>query len=139
MSSCEAARHIVHAAVTHQPAFRVDSAADGVFAGIDVAVLVALLVVASLLQLGSRQAGGRFSIEAAQAWGRSVNLLRLVEMLVYISGLGALFGILGLTTDVGTFGVLSFAFSLLTIVAWSIICVLSIRWFWEREKTEEQQ
>ena len=140
MIALTAAAHLGHPAAAHPaPWLHVDSAAEAAFAGLDVAILAALLVVASLLQLGSPQDGTRFSIEAAQAWGHSVTLLRLVEMLVYLSAAGAVLSLIAMAVTTAVIGWIALAATLLTIVSFAVVCVLSIRWFWKRSRDEQKE
>ena len=140
MIALKAAKHLVHPAPVHHPAlFHIDGGAEAAFVGADVAILVALLVVASLLQLGSPQDGARFSIETAQAWGHSVMLLRLIELLVYLSAIGAGLSLSAMITTTTIIGWIAFAASLLTIFSFAVVCILSIRWFWKRTRPEREE
>jgi hypothetical protein len=135
-----AATRLGHPAAAHPaPWLHVDAGAEAAFAGLDVAILAALLVVASLLQLGSPQDGTRFSIEAAQAWGHSVTLLRLVEMLVYLSAAGAVLSLVAMAVTTAVIGWIALAATLLTIFSFAVVCVLSIRWFWKRSRDEQKE
>jgi hypothetical protein len=117
------------------PWLHLDAGVEAALLSVDVAILVALLVVASLLQLGSRPDGRRFSIEAAAAWGHSVSLLRLVEMLVYSSAAGSGVSLVGMTVVNYPLYLAGLALGLINIYSFAIICLLSIRWFWRRGAT----
>ncbi len=135
-----AAKHLGHPAAVHSPAlFHLDAGAEAAFAGVDVAILVALLVVASLLQLGSPQDGARFSIEAAQAWGHSRTLLRLIELLVYLSAIGGALSLVAMAVTTTVIGWIALAVTLSAILSFGVVCVLSIRWFWKRTRGEQKE
>jgi hypothetical protein len=133
VTAAEAAGHLAaHAAARPSAWFHIDEGAEAAFAGTDVTILVTLLVVASVLQLGNPQDGARFSIEAARAWGHSVALLRVVGLLAYASAAGAGLSLISMIVTTTVVGWIALAVTLATVFTFTVICVLCIRWFWNR-------
>jgi hypothetical protein len=116
--------------------FHVDAGAEAAFASIDVAILVALLVVASVLQLSNPQNGDKFSLAASEAWGHSTVVLRLVELLTYLSAVAGCLSLVAMTLQVTFIAVTTLALSALSIVLFAAVCALSIRWFWKSDTPE---
>lgn len=126
------------AATGQQPGyFRIDESVEAALAGVDMSVLVTLLVVASLLQLGNPRNATRFSIEATRAWGHSMALVRIVEILVYVSALGGCLSIVSMIVTPTFIAWAALIVTLIAMISFAAVCVLSIRWFWSKADSTE--
>jgi hypothetical protein len=117
--------------------FRIDEGAEAALAGVNMSVLVTLLVVASLLHLGNPRNVARFSIEAARTWGHSVALLRIVELLAYVSAVGGCLSITSMIVTPMFVGWAALIVTLIAMISFAGVCVLSIRWFWSRAESDK--
>ena len=107
-----------------------DAAAEATLAQLDVAILGALLVVASVIQLGGTGSSSSFSIKLAQAWRRSKVVLYTLEALILASTLGALSSVLGMAVSRKDVRIFSLFLTMASIVMFASVSVLTVRWFY---------
>jgi hypothetical protein len=113
----------------------IDSSALSSLASVDIAILVGLLVFATILQLIGRRNAASFSIEAAEAWSRWRTVLWLLEVLVYVSAASLCASLLGMTiVDAVAVRLAALVLGLVGVIIFALVSVLSIRWFWRRER-----
>jgi hypothetical protein len=114
-------------------AFHVDSAAHATFAQVDATVLVTLLVVASLIQIGSYQQEKWFSLKVAETWRRSTMVLVLLRISVFLAGVATCASLVGMTVDSDTLGLVTLGMTVINVMVFAVTCLLCIRWFWGGE------
>jgi hypothetical protein len=114
--------------------FHIDATVAAACAAADVAILVGVLVFSSVLQLVRGQRGSSFSIKVAEVLTQSGRIVVLVESLVYLSTVSGCLSLVGMTIKTDILGTIALALSLLTIIFFSLVCILSIRWFWKHEE-----